>query len=119
MKPIIIAAVVAALAAVAAFASGCESAEEQAASTYRAASETLGERSLSDDPRVQLAHCDAALTRCERDAVGVTFLAAAYIALWVILLVFFFLVRARQRRLVLEMVELKARLARLQDRPPD
>ena len=113
MKPIII---VAALVAAIALAPGCERADEQAASTFRAASETVGER--SDDPRVQLARCDAELTRCERDEVGVTFLGAAYIALWVILLVFFFLVRARQRRLVLEMVELRARLARLQDRPP-
>jgi len=69
----------------------------------------------TSDPTLLLARCDRRLTRCEKDATGIDFLAAAYMALWVILIAFFVITRSRQRRLVLEMNELKARLARLHD----
>jgi len=52
---------------------------------------------------------------CRTDAVGVDFLAAAYMALWAILMVFFVLLRQRQKRLVDEIQALRERLARLGD----
>lgn len=67
-----------------------------------------------DGPEALLAVCDQRLTLCEKDKTGIDFLAAAYIALWVILLVFFILSRQKQQKLLMEMQELEARLARLQ-----
>lgn len=63
---------------------------------------------------LQLRACETAKDLCEKDATGVTFLGAAYIALWLILMAFFFVVRARQRRLLVEMKTLRDRLAKLQ-----
>ena len=65
---------------------------------------------VADGAAGMLQVCDKKLTECEQDATGVGFLAAAYLALWVILVIFFFVVRARQARLVAEMRELRARL---------
>lgn len=67
------------------------------------------------DLAAQLATCNERLVRSEKDKTGVGLMTAAYVALWVILVGFFFTARQRQRRLILEMRELKARLARLQD----
>ena len=67
----------------------------------------------SDDPMALLANCDARVEVCERDAVGVPFLAAAYMAIWVILLAFLFMGRRGQLRLRAEVEELEARLAAL------
>ncbi len=62
----------------------------------------------------QLRACEASSELCEKDRTGVGFLGAAYIAMWVILMVFFLLVRVRQRRLATEMQELRERLAKAQ-----
>lgn len=62
----------------------------------------------------QLRACEASSELCEKDRAGVGFLGAAYIAMWVILMVFFILVRVRQRRLSAEMQELRERLAKAQ-----
>ncbi|MCC6625052.1 MAG: hypothetical protein IT385_27640 [Deltaproteobacteria bacterium] len=69
-------------------------------------------------PEQALDRCIADVARLERDAIGVPFLAAAYIAFFVILGVFFVLVRVRQRRMEEEMSELRHRLAALQERTP-
>jgi hypothetical protein len=75
-----------------------------------------------DDFEGLLKNCDIVarntqreLSACKADSVGVDFLAAAYMALWAILMVFFFLVRQRQARLVDEIRSLRERLARLGD----
>lgn len=60
----------------------------------------------------QLRACETSSELCEKDRTGVGFLGAAYIAMWAILMVFFVLVRVRQRRLSAEMQELRARLAK-------
>lgn len=74
-----------------------------------------------DDLKGMLASCDRQLRAseaskelCEKDQTGIGFLGAAYMALWVILMVFFFVVRGRQRKIMLEMKELQARLAKAQ-----
>lgn len=70
-----------------------------------------------------LRNCDAERERavsaqklCEQDKTGVDFLGAAYLALWVILMVFFALVAIRQKRLRAELTTLRERLARLGER---
>jgi len=75
-----------------------------------------------DDFEGLLRNCDIVarntqreLSACKTDAVGVNFLSAAYMALWAILMVFFFLVRQRQKRLASEIQSLRERLARLGD----
>ena len=68
-----------------------------------------------DDFRAMLAVCDEQREACEKDAVGVPFLAAAYMALWVILLVFLFSVRASSAKTRAEMEELRARLRELEE----
>lgn len=62
------------------------------------------------DFKGMLGVCDQRLEACETDAVGVPFLAAAYMALWVILLGFLFVVRSGQRRLEAELADLRDRL---------
>ncbi len=62
------------------------------------------------DYKGMLTVCDQRLETCETDAVGVPFLAAAYIALWVILLGFLLVVRSGQRRLEGELADLRDRL---------
>jgi len=69
-------------------------------------------------PEQALTRCIADVSRLERDAIGVPFLAAAYIAFFVILGAFFVIVRVKQRRMEQEMSELRARLARLQEGAP-
>lgn len=78
-----------------------------------------------DDFEGLLRNCDIVarntareLAACRTDAVGVDFLAAAYMALWAILMAFFFILRLRQRRLVEEIRSLRERLARLGDDGP-
>lgn len=58
----------------------------------------------------------AAKKLCEQDKTGVDFLGAAYLALWVILMVFFAIVAIRQKRLGAELTALRERLARLGER---
>jgi len=62
----------------------------------------------------QLRTCEQGAELCEKDRTGVGFLGAAYVALWVILLVFFLAMRNRQRRLMADLRTLQARLAKLQ-----
>lgn len=78
-----------------------------------------------DDYQGLLRNCDIVakntsreLAACRQDATGVDFLGAAYLALWAILMVFFLLVRLRQRRLDEEIRALRERLARLGDDAP-
>lgn len=78
-----------------------------------------------DDFQGLLRNCDIVakntareLAACRQDATGVDFLGAAYLALWAILMVFFLLVRLRQRRLDEEIRALRERLARLGDDAP-
>ena len=71
-----------------------------------------------DDFRAMLAVCDEQRDACEKDAVGVPFLAGAYIALWLILLVFLFMVRAGTARARAEMEELRARVRELEKPSP-
>ncbi len=63
--------------------------------------------------RAELAACNQALALEKKDATGMGFLVAAYMALWAILLGFFFMVQVRQSRLRAEMEDLRSRLARL------
>jgi len=69
----------------------------------------------ADDFRAMLAVCDEQREACEKDAVGVPFLAAAYMALWVILLAFLFSVRSGTAQTRAEMEELRARLRELEE----
>lgn len=75
-----------------------------------------------DDFEGLLRNCDIVakntareLSACRQDTTGIGFLGAAYLALWAILMVFFLLVRLRQRRLDDEIRALRERLARLGD----
>ncbi len=77
------------------------------------------------DYKGMLENCDLAvkdttrkLEACTRDATGIGFLGAAYLALWAILMAFFIMVRSRQKKLVAEMQQLRERLARLTDGEP-
>jgi hypothetical protein len=56
--------------------------------------------------------CGQRLDACETDRAGVPFLAAAYMALWAILLIFVAFVRRGQRQLQAEVDELRGRLER-------
>ncbi|MBD90062.1 MAG: hypothetical protein CL940_06980 [Deltaproteobacteria bacterium] len=62
------------------------------------------------DPKQLLAACDTRVEICERDAIGVPYLAAAYMAIWCILIAFLIVIRRGQRRLELELKELERRL---------
>ena len=62
----------------------------------------------------QLRACEQGADLCEKDRTGVGFLGAAYIGLWVILLVFFLAMRNRHRRLVADLRVLQDKLAKLQ-----
>ena len=64
----------------------------------------------SGDLAAMLANCDGALEACETDRVGVPYLAAAYIAIWGILLAFLMSARRGQQRLAAEVDELRERL---------
>lgn len=66
-------------------------------------------------PKTLLAECDRRLDICSRDAIGVPYLAAAYIALWGILLAFVFFLHRGQRGLEAELGELRARLRELSE----
>ena len=65
------------------------------------------------DPTSLLAECDRRLEACKRDSVGGPYLAAAYMAIWVLLLGFLFSVRRGQARMAGEIAELEARLESL------
>jgi len=64
----------------------------------------------ANDPMALLASCDRQLEECKTDAVGMPYLIAAYLALWAILVVYFFLARRGQQKLEAELQELRARL---------
>lgn len=68
----------------------------------------------ADDFRAMLAACDEQREACEKDAVGVPFLAAAYIALWVILIAFLFMVRSGTSKTRAELEELRTRVRELE-----
>ena len=68
-----------------------------------------------DDFRAMLSVCDEQREACEKDAVGVPFLAAAYMALWGILIAFLFSVRASSAKTRAELEELRARLRELEE----
>jgi hypothetical protein len=82
------------------------------ATSAAAPAEDLGGMLKSCDR--QLRTCESERDVCVKDATGVGFLGAAYIALWVVLMAFFMLVRARQKKLVAEMRSLRERLSALQ-----
>ena len=67
------------------------------------------------DFKSMLAVCDKQLESCEKDAVGVPFLAGAYIALWFIVLGFLFASRVSLRRTRQELQELRVRLLAVEE----
>lgn len=67
-----------------------------------------------NDPRSLLRECDRQLDACKRDAIGVPYLAAAYMAIWAILLAFLLVVRRGQSRLEGDVAEMEARLRELE-----
>ena len=71
-----------------------------------------------DDFRAMLGVCDEQREACEKDAIGVPFLAAAYMALWVILLGFLLAVRKGTAATRADMDELRARLRALEKADP-
>jgi len=71
-----------------------------------------------DDFRAMLGVCDEQREACEKDAVGVPFLAAAYMALWAILLGFLLMVRNGTLKARAEMDELRVRLRALEKVEP-
>ena len=83
-------------------------AQEQAKSVKF--TEPVTEATENMDTKQLLAACDNRVEVCERDAVGVPFLAAAYMAIWGILFAFLIVIRRGQRRLELELQELERRL---------
>lgn len=99
------------LAVCAPAAAGCGASPEPAEPVQGAAASATSAADLA----AELTTCRERLVRLEQDNSGVGVMTAAYLALWVVLVGFFFTARQRQRRLILEMRELKARLARLQD----
>ncbi len=68
----------------------------------------------ADDFRGMLAVCDGEREACLKDATGVPFLAAAYMALWVILIGFLFMMFRGTATARSEMEELRARLRALE-----
>lgn len=79
--------------------------------TFGAAPSAKTERPIAPgDYKAMLARCDTLLGTCQKDAIGVPYLAAAYMALWVILIIFLVMVRRGQGRLRGELDELRARL---------
>lgn len=69
----------------------------------------------SDDFRAMLSVCDEQREAYEKDAIGIPYLAAAYMALWAILLAFLFSVRRGNDRARAEMQELRVRLRALEE----
>ena len=67
------------------------------------------------DYKSMLAVCDQKLESCEKDAVGVPFLAGAYMALWLIVLGFLFTSRLSLKRTRQELTELRARLLAIEE----
>lgn len=61
---------------------------------------------------------ETARANAEKDGANMPFLVAAYLALWLILLVYFVLLSRRQAHLRAEMLVLRERLARLGDGAP-
>ena len=85
-------------------------AQDAAKSVQFASPEIGSEPPAAGTPQDLLKHCDLRVEVCERDAVGVPFLAAAYMAIWAILIAFLVVNRRGQRRLELELAELERRL---------
>ena len=75
-------------------------------------------KAAPDDWRALLASCNEQHEACEKDAVGVPFLAAAYMALWVILIAFLMAVRSGTNKTRLELAELRARVRELEGAAP-
>ena len=73
----------------------------------------------SNDPRALLKECDRQLDACKRDAIGVPYLAAAYMAIWAILLAYLLVVRRGQSRLEGDLAEMEARLRELEGEGSD
>ncbi|PKN58051.1 MAG: hypothetical protein CVU56_07870 [Deltaproteobacteria bacterium HGW-Deltaproteobacteria-14] len=92
-------------------ATGCGASPEPAAPAPWAAAPGA----TTADLAAQLTSCGERLGRCEKDKTGAGLMTVAYVVLWAILVGFFFSARSRQRRLILEIRELKARLARSLD----
>ena len=67
------------------------------------------------DFKAMLAVCDKQLESCEKDAIGVPFLAGAYIALWFIVLGFLFASRVSLKRTRQELQELRVRLLAVEE----
>ena len=67
------------------------------------------------DYKAMLAVCDQKLESCEKDAIGVPFLAGAYMALWLIVLGFLFTSRLSLKRTRQELTELRARLMAIEE----
>lgn len=67
------------------------------------------------DPKALLARCDTMLDQCETDQTGMPYLIAAYLVLWGILMVYFFLARRGQLKLQAELAELRLRLREYED----
>lgn len=91
---------------------GSAVAEEPRTTTFGAAGEAPEAVVAPGDFKGMLGVCDQRLEACETDRVGVPFLAAAYMALWAILLLFVVFVRRGQRQLQAEVDELRDRLQR-------
>ena len=79
--------------------------------TFESASApAAGEAPAAGDFAGMLKVCDGRLDLCEKDAVGVPYLAGAYLVLWTILLGFLFMAQRGQRRLATDIAELRVRL---------
>ena len=85
-------------------------AQDEVKSVQFASPDLSAEPPAAGTPQDLLRHCDLRVEVCERDAVGVPFLAAAYMAIWAILIAFLVVNRRGQRRLELELAELERRL---------
>lgn len=90
-----------------------------------AAPEVKLEKVAPGDFEGMLRNCDILRTQaetgranCETDGANMPFLVAAYLALWLILLVYFVVLSRRQAHLRAEMLVLRERLARLGDGAP-
>ncbi len=85
------------------------------ATTYKAG-EAGATKANANDPVSMLAQCDRELEACKTDAVGMPYLVTAYLILWAILMVYFFLARRGQQALQAELSELRARLRDYEDK---
>ncbi|MGM0575470.1 MAG: hypothetical protein ACQEXJ_07040 [Myxococcota bacterium] len=98
-------------------ASAAETEDPDRMTEFGAASDEA-EAAEAGDYQAMLRVCDRRLDSCKTDAVGVPYLAGAYMALWGILIVFLVLVRRGQRRLEVELADLEARLREAEEGRP-